>query len=152
MYRPLKNYTIIVALLIAMIVVCSVVCMATAHWMRSRGEHDETSKDHHWVHEALELKEGEIPELELLEGVYSKEKLRLEAEMDTLKGELAKQLRSKKESDQEVVDSVMEIHLVHGKIQQLEIKHYFDMLAILPPSKQIKLRELATESLSAPPK
>lgn len=152
MNQPLKNYVIIGTLFITMITLCVVICMTTAHWMRSRAEHDEASMDHHWLHEALELKEGEIPELELLEEVYSKEKTRLEAEMDTLKVELAKQLRSKKESDQEVVDSVMKIHLVHGKIQQLEIKHYFDMLAILPPSKQLKLREIATDSLSAPPK
>lgn len=152
MNRTLKNYTILAAFFVVIVTICAVVCISTIHWIGTSDEHSNTAKNHDWLHEKLELKDGEVPELESLEEQFSKEKKRLDEEIDAHKAKLAKQLRSKEKPDQEIVDSVRNIHLVHGKIQQLEIKHYFDMLSILPPAKRAKLRELATESLSAPPK
>jgi len=35
-------------------------------------------------------------------------------------------------------------------LQELSIQHYYDMLNVLPPEKQAKLRELAIKALSQP--
>ena len=149
MNRPPKRYLIAGALLLSIILVCAIACtMAAVGIMNARSESGE--RDHEGVHEALGIEEGEIPELEELERVYSAERIRLEAALAELQAALSKQLLDKSESDQEVVEGVSRIHHVHGKIQELSIQHYFDMLAILPEAKKERLRELAAESLSAP--
>jgi hypothetical protein len=50
----------------------------------------------------------------------------------------------------EVTEAVHALHAVHGRLQDLAIQHYYDMLAKLPPNKQERLRGLAVKALSTP--
>ena len=146
----LKTYLAGAAFILAILAICAVACTATALWvMRSHGPDEE--RDHNWVHNELGLEEGEIPELEKLEEGYAEERNRLIGEMKVRKAELSKQLLTKSESDDELRTAVARIHETHGKLQELSIQHYFDMLSILSDAQRRRLRKLAAESLSEPP-
>lgn len=146
---PLRNYLAAAGSLLAIIGVCAIASTMTALWVMKR--HDSLEKrDHDWLHVELGLEEGEIPELESLEKSYGAETNILIGEMQVLKAALSNQLLTKSEEDEELVATVREIHLTHGQLQELSIRHYFDMLSILPEAKRRRLRELAVESLSNP--
>jgi len=143
----LKNYAVVGTILISMLGICVIVSVVTASWVLR----DETSQevlDHHWIHEELGLDEEDVPELEEMEVVYSADKNKLLGELAVLQARLSQQLLEKSEADEEISETVKKIHHVHGKIQELGIKHYFDMISILPEPKQRRLRELAVDALS----
>jgi len=147
MNHVLKNYAIVGTILISMLGICVIVSVVTASWVHR----DETSQevlDHHWIHEELDLDEEDVPELEEMEVVYSAEKNKLLGELRVLRARLSQQLLEKSEADEKISETVKKIHHVHGNIQELGIKHYFDMISILPEPKQRRLRELAVDALS----
>jgi len=147
MNHVLKNYAVVGTILVTMLGICVIVSVVTASWVLR----DETSQEvleHHWIHEELDLDEEDFPELEEMEVVYSAEKNKLLGELAVLQARLSQQLLEKSEADEEISETVKQIHHVHGKIQELGIKHYFDMISILPEPKQRRLRELAVDALS----
>jgi hypothetical protein len=148
--RPPKSSLAIAAFVLAIVAVCAVACTATALWV-IRSHRPDQERDHHWVHEKLGLAEGEIPKLAEFEENYAAERNRLLGEMQVQKAELAKQLLRKSEIDNELRGAVSKIHDTHGKLQELSIQHYFDMLGVLDEPTQRRLRDLAAESLSEPP-
>lgn len=150
MKRSLKNYLAVAGFALAILAVCAVACTVTALWV-IRSHDAPENHDHYRVHEELGLKEGDHEDLDKLEEPYLTERNKLVGEMQVLKAELSKQLLTKTEADEELYTAVTRIHATHGKLQELSIQHYFDMLSILPEAKQRRLRELAANSLSEPP-
>src|SRR5690606_17173592 len=115
----------------------------------SRWRHEEPA-GHSWLHAELELTEEGAALIDAFEGPYREERARLEAELDRRIEALAALLHSVEENGPEVASAVHAIHEVHGQIQALAIAHYFEMLQVLPPDKQERLRDLAVEALSQP--
>lgn len=118
--------------------------LTTEEW-----RHDEPS-GHHWLHEQLDLTAEEAQRVDAFEAPYRQERWRLQAEMTRRVEALADILRTAEDHGPEVVAAVEAIHQMHGQIQSLAIAHYFEMLSVLPPEKQDRLRMLAVEALSRP--
>jgi len=105
---------------------------------------------HQWLHEALELTEKEEAAIDAFEGDYRSERERLVKEFDSRVGDLRQIIVSTDQYVPEVDAAIHQIHEVHGELQELSIQHYYDMLSVLPPDKQDKLRHLAVKALSQP--
>tara|TARA_R110002167_G_scaffold117672_1_gene293789 strand:+ start:780 stop:1148 length:369 start_codon:yes stop_codon:yes gene_type:complete len=113
------------------------------------GRHDGP-EGHGWIHRQLGLNEEEAARIDAFEEPYRSERARVQTEFDFRVKTLARLLETNSEFSPEVTSAVADLHRVHGQLQQLAIKHYFDMLSVLPPGKQSELRELAVKSLSSP--
>lgn len=138
-------------LLILLIVTCSAVSFFTASFVigEKRWEHDELH-GHQWLHKELGLTHEEAQQIDLFEGDYRSEREALLVEFDKRMSELAELLRESESYSAEVTKAVHSLHEVHGALQNLSIVHYYEMLNVLPPDKQDKLKELAVEALSQP--
>ena len=108
------------------------------------------SSGHEWLHQALELTEEEKAAIDSFEGEYHHDRDALIQEFDSRIAELRQILVESDEYVPEVDVAIHRIHEVHGQLQELSIQHYYDMLNVLPPEKQAKLRELAIKALSQP--
>lgn len=110
-------------------------------------KHDEPS-GHHWLHQQLNLTPEEAARVDAFEEPYRRKRQELLTELSVRIEALAETIRNAAEKSAEVGEAVEAVHEVHGQIQALAISHYFEMLSVLPPEKQDKLRELAVEALS----
>jgi Spy/CpxP family protein refolding chaperone len=119
--------------------------MPKADW----NQHDQAD-GHLWLHEELGLTAEEAAAIDQFESPYREERSRLNAEFEKRIDRLASLLRESDGVTPEVTHAVHELHSVHGQLQELSIRHYFEMLSVLPPEKQAKLRQLAVEALSTP--
>lgn len=150
MNRSLRSYLGAAAVVLAIVAICAVACTITALWV-IRSERTDHSDGHDWIHEELGIAEGDFPELDKLEVAFDDRHNELTGEMRVAQAELSNQLLTKSEADPVVVAAIHKIHDIHGQLQELSVRHYFDMLRILPESKRQRLRELAAKSLAAPP-
>ena len=116
----------------------------------SSGWRNDMSSGHEWLHQALELTEEEKAAIDSFEGEYHHDRDALIQEFDSRIAELRQILVESDEYVPEVDVAIHRIHEVHGQLQELSIQHYYDMLNVLPPEKQAKLRELAVKALSQP--
>ena len=111
--------------------------------------HDEPH-GHQWLHEELGLTPEQADRIDAFEAPYLAEKERLQNELDRRIDAIAQLLQTQESYSPDVSAAIHELHIVHGQLQQLSIEHYFDMLSVLPPEKQDKLRTMAAEALSVP--
>ncbi len=150
--RPTAKRAQIVALFF--LVVATVCVLTTLLSIRlfepSRWAHDDP-EGHAWLHKQLDLTKDEIVRIDALEPAYRAERQRLQFEFDRQIQALVAQLQSQDSLGPEVATAIHELHAVHSQLQELAIRHYFEMLNALPPDKRSKLRALAAEALSAPP-
>ncbi|MDQ8209443.1 periplasmic heavy metal sensor [Coraliomargarita sp. SDUM461003] len=116
----------------------------------SAGWRNDMSEGHQWLHEALELTAQERAAIDSFEGQYHQERDELTREFDARIANLRQILVESDEYVPAVDRAIHRIHEVHGQLQELSIQHYYDMLSVLPPQKQDKLRELAVQALSQP--
>ncbi len=112
-------------------------------------KHDQ-ARGHHWLHEQLALTEGEIAAIDAFEPDYRGERARLLAAFEERVAKLRGLLVVKDQFSPEVTEAIHSLHSVHGELQKLSIRHYYDMMSVLPPEKQEKLKRLAVEALSEP--
>lgn len=150
MNRSLRSFLGAAVVVLAIVAICAVACTITALWVM-KSQRSEHLEGHDWIHEELEIEDGDFPELDKLELAYDDRHNELTGEMRVAQAELSNQLLTKSEADPEVVAAIQKIHDIHGQLQELSVRHYFDMLRILPDSKRQRLRELAAKSLAAPP-
>lgn len=147
-----KGVLALAVIVIAMIAICVGVSMVTTKWFaqsKSGWEHDMTH-GHTWLHEALDLTEKEKASINAFEADYRSQREDLSKEFNSRIGELREILVSNDQYVPEVDVAIHRIHEIHGKLQELSIQHYYDMLNVLPPEKQTKLRDLAVKALSQP--
>ena len=147
-----KQILTLVAIVLAIITVCISVSFVTRHWFSKSQDdwnHDMTH-GHQWLHETLNLTEKEAAAIDAFEGDYRSERERLVKEFDSRVGDLRQILVSTDQYVPEVDAAIHRLHEVHGELQELSIQHYYDMLNVLPPEKQDKLRQLAVKALSQP--
>ena len=117
---------------------------------RSSGWRKDMSGWHQWLHQVLKLTKDEQAAIDSFEGEYHHDRDGLEQEFDSRIADLRQILVESDEYVLEVDVAIHRIHEVHGQLQELSIKHYYDMLNVLPPEKQAMLRELAVKALSQP--
>jgi Spy/CpxP family protein refolding chaperone len=133
------------------VVLCASTSYLTVQWAQ-KGVHvqDPTSEPHNWLHKELSLTKEQSLALANLEQPYQEQRALLLVEFRSRINALNELLRTSKEFTPEVGHAIHRLHEVHGDLQQLSIDHYFQMLDVLPPEKQAKLRSLAVEALSEP--
>lgn len=135
----------------ALIAVCVVVSLLTARWvMRDTEWRHDQPHGHDWLQQELGLDASEIARINAFEGDYRSARAELLKEFNARINELAELLRTTDSYSDEVTHSIHRLHEVHGRIQELSIEHYYDMLSVLPPDKQKALRDLAVNALSTP--
>jgi len=134
-----------------LVAVCAVVSFMTASWvMRGKEWRHDQSHGHVWLHKELGLTESEAERIDAFEADYREQRQQLLADFKGRIKHLADILRTNDSFSDEVTHAVHQLHEVHGKLQNLAIEHYYEMLSVLPAEKQARLRELAVEALSEP--
>lgn len=135
-----------------LVVVCvGVSYFVTGLMMRNEQswEHDE-EHGHHWLHQELALTPSEVAAVDAFEPDYRRDRAKLLEDFNTQIAKLRGFLVEKDDFSPEVNAAIHELHVVHGSLQELSIRHYYDMMSVLPPEKKEKLRKLAVEALSEP--
>ena len=147
-----KQILTLVAIVLVMMTICISVSIITRQWFSKSQDawNHDMPHGHQWLHEALELTEKEEAAIDAFEGDYRSERERLVKEFDSRVGDLRQIIVSTDQYVPEVDAAIHQIHEVHGELQELSIQHYYDMLSVLPPDKQDKLRHLAVKALSQP--
>lgn len=112
-------------------------------------EHNQ-AHGHQWLHAELELTDSEIEAIDAFEPGYRKERAGLLEDFNKRTVALRDLLVKYDSYSPEVNAAIHELHLVHGALQELSIRHYYDMMSVLPAEKQDTLRKLAVEALSEP--
>ena len=105
---------------------------------------------HQWLHQELDLSDREAAKIDALEPEYRKERAELEEDFQQRILMLRDLIVNSQELTPEVRHAIHELHIVHGQLQQLSIKHYYEMMNALPKDKQIRLKEIAVQALSIP--
>ena len=135
-----------------LMVLCVVVSMLTSRfmmpgddWSRHEGQHG-----HQWLHQELDLTDEEAAAVDRFEPEYRRQKAVLQAEFQAKIEALRELLVSSDQFSPEVQHAIHELHQVHGQLQELSIRHYFQMMSVLPPDKQERLKQIAGQALSIP--
>lgn len=141
-----------VIFLCLLLVVCAGVSLLTTHLINKKDfrQHDQPNHGHNWLHQELQLTPEERAMIDAFEPSYRQEREVLLNQYQLQVSELARLLENTESHTPEITESIHELHQVHGKLQTLSIKHFYDMLSVLPPDKKDKLRGLAVEALSLP--
>jgi Spy/CpxP family protein refolding chaperone len=135
-----------------LLVICVGVSLLTTRWIvhgKDNWEHDQPH-GHQWLHEELRLTEAEETAIDAFEGGYRRERGELLETFNERIADLREILVTQDAYSDDVDLAIHRIHEVHGQLQELSIAHYYDMLSVLPPEKQEKLRQLAVKALSQP--
>ena len=141
----------IVLFLILLLLVCAGVSLLTGRLMMKEDfrQHDE-SHGHSWLHHELDLTAEERAMIDAFEPGYRQERQELLSQYNGKVAQLANLLQAAESHTPEIPAAIHDLHGVHGQLQSLSIEHFFDMLSVLPPEKQERLRHLAVEALSMP--
>jgi Spy/CpxP family protein refolding chaperone len=135
-----------------LIALCTGISLLTVHLMHDSlgdGRHD-SPRGHEWLEQELGLSRVELQAINQFVPEYHSERQKLELDFDQRITELGQILAANENYTDAVTHAVHRIHEIHGQLQELSIRHYFDMLRVLPPEKQQGLRDLASEALSRP--
>ena len=134
------------------IIICVFVSFLTTRLIvdnSDRRQHD-VEHGHQWLHQKLDLSDREAAKIDALEPEYRKERAELEEDFQQRILMLRDLIVNSQELTPEVRHAIHELHIVHGQLQELSIKHYYEMMNALPKDKQIRLKEIAVQALSIP--
>ncbi|QYY36733.1 periplasmic heavy metal sensor [Ruficoccus sp. ZRK36] len=143
---------LLLALLTGLIVLCVAVSTVTSQFMISGdnwSQHD-AMHGHQWLHKELDLTDEEAASIDAFEPEYRQQKAILQAEFQAKIEALRELLVDSDHFSPEVQQAIHELHMVHGQLQELSIRHYFQMMSVLSPQKQARLKQLAGQVLSIP--
>ena len=135
-----------------LLLVCTGLSLLTTRLMVKEDfrQHDQPHHGHNWLHEELQLTPEERAMIDAFEPDYRQEREALLSQYQLKVSKLASLLEKTESHTPVITESIHALHEVHGQIQALSIKHFYDMLSVLPPEKKDKLRSLAVEALSLP--
>ena len=147
-----KRIRDLVLLLVGLVAICVAVASITSMLLNRGSEwrHDDAGHGHEWLHEQLDLSPAEVTALDALEPDYRRERAALKNQFQAKSAKLREQIANSDEFNENVRQTIHELHLIHGSLQELSIRHYYDMMQALPPEKRAKLKEMAEEALSIP--
>ncbi|NBD38820.1 MAG: periplasmic heavy metal sensor [Verrucomicrobia bacterium] len=139
-------------LVAALLAVCVVVSLLTASMVKGDGDRDrhEEADGHQWLRQELDLTDEQAAAIDAFEPEYRRERARLQQQFEARIEQLREAIMASDEFSPQVRERIHELHVVHGRLQELSIRHYYRMLGVLPPEKQDRLRRLAGKALSVP--
>lgn len=85
-----------------------------------------------------------------MEPAYREERAKLQGDFQERILTLRDLIVGSDELTPEVRHAIHELHIVHGRLQELSINHYYEMMNALPADKQKRLKEIAVQALSTP--
>lgn len=145
-----------VALLVFGAVLLVAMCVGVSYFVtgmmvtsESSWEHDK-EHGHQWLHDELDLTPAEVAAVDAFEPEYRRARTELLADFGGRIAALRELLVVQNRFSPEVNEAIHGLHAVHGALQELSIRHYYDMMNVLPPEKQERLMQLAVEALSEP--
>lgn len=145
--QPLRS----LAYLFILLTVCVATSLMTIHWASSPSiPEPESYQNHKWLHKELSLTPTESKQLDAFETQYRQEREGVLKEFNRRTTALAELLVHTDHLSSEVEHAIHDLHGVHGQLQELSIRHYYQMLSVLPEDKQAQLRTIAVEALSIP--
>lgn len=151
--KPTRRHGLLslIGFVLILAAICIGVSMVTSKWIihSQQWKHDQPD-GHEWLHKELGLTKEEAEAIDLFEADYRQRRGELLDEFNRRKTALVGLLKSTQTYPPEVTGIIHQLHQTHGELQQLSIKHYYDMLNALPPEKQGRLRDLAVKALSEP--
>ncbi len=135
-----------------MILLCFAVSAITSQWMMHNDDwnHHDLEHGHKWLHHELNLTETEASAIDAFEPAYREQRAAMLEEFQAKIENLRQQLVAHDQFSPEVEHAIHELHQIHGQLQELSIRHYYQMMSVLPPEKQEILKELAGQALSVP--
>ena len=149
----MKRSLILAAAAGMLIVLCVGISILASQWVmhesRSWNHHDQP-QGHQGLHQALGLTDDETAAIDTFEKTYHSQKDALTQEFEARVAALRQLLVEQDQYAPEINTAIHRLHEVHGALQELSIRHYYDMLSVLPPEKQEKLRQFAVKALSQP--
>jgi Spy/CpxP family protein refolding chaperone len=143
---------LIVGLIGGMILICVVVSFLTTRLMVNKSDWSQHDSEHghKWLHQELNLSETEAALIDALEPAYREERAKLQGDFQERILTLRDLIVGSDELTPEVRHAIHELHIVHGRLQELSINHYYEMMNALPADKQKRLKEIAVQALSIP--
>lgn len=143
---------VIAGLVFGLIIVCVGVSSITSKFLSSQPDwqrHDHAN-GHQWLHEELNLTTEEAGAVDEFEPEYRQQRAELQAQFQTKVDQLRKEITTSDEFSDRAKQMIHELHIIHGKLQELSIHHYYQMMHVLPAEKQAHLRDIAAKALSVP--
>ncbi|MBC2603841.1 periplasmic heavy metal sensor [Puniceicoccus vermicola] len=143
---------VFLGLALGLIVLCVAVSSLTSHLLSSEEgwtRHDDAD-GHHWLHRELDLTPEEAARIDEFEPAYRQERAELQRQFQAKVQELKKEITTSDEFTPQTDQLIHELHIIHGQLQELSIRHYFQMMQVLPEEKQVRLQDLAAKALSVP--
>ena len=146
-----KNLLRLSAFLFLVVAISAGICFVTTDWFVKRGgwRHDEPH-GHQWLHKTLGLSDAEARQIDVFESEYRTQRGDLLIQFRSRIEKLAELLKSSDSYSPEVQNAVHSLHEIHGQLQTLSIEHFYEMMSVLPPEKQARMRDLAIDALSTP--
>jgi Spy/CpxP family protein refolding chaperone len=142
----------LVGLVAGLILVCVLVSAVTSNLLTRKvdwSKHDEDD-GHQWLHHELNLTPKETAAIDAFEPEYRQERAALQGQFQSKIEELRQEIISSDQFSDEAKETIHELHIIHGQLQELSIRHYYQMMQVLPPEKQERLRDIAAKALSVP--
>lgn len=146
-----KQIRILIALALGLILVCIAVSFITSSFLSQKGDWSKHEADgHQWLHQELNLTSEEGSAIDAFEPAYREERAVLQQQFQAKIEELRREITSADQFSDQARETIHELHLIHGQLQELSIRHYYQMMQVLPPEKQDRLRDIAAKALSVP--
>ena len=142
----------LVGLVASLILICVLISIVTSRLVSQKpdwAKHDEDD-GHQWLQQELDLTPEETAAVNELEPEYREERATLQKQFEAKIEELRQQIIDSDEFSDEARETIHELHIIHGQLQELSILHYYQMIQVLPPEKKARLRDIAAKALSAP--
>lgn len=147
---PKLKFALFAGLLVAACGAVAYLMTQSASSADSHGWQHDQAHGHDWLREEIGLTDAEFAAINAFEEPYRRERAALMTDYAAQMAKIRDLLVSQDAFSPEVQHAIHELHLVHGQLQELSIRHYFDMLSVLPPEKQAALRRVAVDALSQP--
>lgn len=147
-----KKKVILASMAGGLILLCVIVSSVTSNLLTSSADwskHDELD-GHQWLQDELNLSPEELAAINAFEPEYRQERAALQEQFQSKIEELRQEIISSDQFSDEVKGTIHELHIIHGQLQELSIRHYYQMMQVLPPAKQERLRDIAAKALSVP--
>lgn len=134
-----------------LIVAAGAVAYFVADWVSQAQswKHDQ-KHGHEWLRQEIGLSDAESAAINDFEAGYREKRAELLEKYRKQMGGLRDLLLRQDDFTPEVQHAINELHRIHGELQELSIRHYYDMLSVLPPEKKDRLRKVAADALSEP--
>jgi Spy/CpxP family protein refolding chaperone len=142
----------LIGLISGLVLLCVTVSIITLYFLPDGGDwkHHDEANGHNWLHQELNLTPGEAAAIDAFEPEYRRERAALQSRFQSKTEELRREIVTSDEYSQTAQETIHELHVIHGQLQELSIRHYYQMMHVLPAEKQDRLRDIAAEALSVP--